>query len=399
MTKPGDLKITDVQVIVMAGNFDWPIVRIETDAGIYGYGEAFGWPSGRMIKKAILDRKLVLLGENPTEIVPLVTRLSLSPFDNVGAKAISGIEMALWDITGKVLGTPVYKLLGGRYRDKVRIYCDCHGGTAIRTLEDYSFDCPEDYTPEAFAANARRIKEMGFTLLKFDLYGAPEELVAQHGAMHSCAHINYYTEVVKTLREEIGWEVDLAIDYTGKSTADAIRILKQVEEYRLSWAEDIILFQGLNVKAMTEVTRAVVTPTLTGESLCGVMAFRALCEGQAIRLLAPDLAVVGGIHEMRKVAELANLHHILVAPHNICSPVGTMAAVHVSATIPNFVGLEYHAVGVPWWQDVVQHEGDIIDERGYIKVPDTPGIGVELNEAVVREHLAEGETYFDARSS
>ena len=390
-----DLKITDLEVLVLAGNFDWPIVRIETNAGICGYGEAFGWPTGGLIKKAILDRKPILLGEDPTEVVLLVGRLSLSPFDNVGAKAISGIEMALWDITGKALGVPVYKLFGGRYRHEVRIYCDCHGGTPIRTLEDYGYDYAENYTPEAYAANARRIKELGFTLLKFDLYGAPESLVAQHGAMYSSAHINYCTEVVKALREELGWDTDLAIDYTGKSTADAIRLLNQIEEYRLSWAEDIILYQGLNAKAMAEVTRAVKTPTLTGESLCGAVAFRALFEEQAIRIVAPDLAVVGGIHEMHKVADMADLHHIPVAPHNICSPVGTMAAVHACAAIPNFVGLEYHAVGVPWWQDVIQHDGDIIDERGYIKVPETPGTGVVLNEEVVRAHLAEGETYFD----
>jgi gluconate/galactonate dehydratase len=106
------------------------------------------------------------------------------------------------------------------------------------------------------------------------------------------------------------------------------------------------------------------------------------------------MSVVGGINEIRKVAEMANLQHILVAPHNICSPIGTMAAVHACATMPNFVGLEYHAVGVPWWQDVVYHEGNIIDGRGYIRVPNAPGIGVEPNEGVIRQHLAAGESYF-----
>jgi L-alanine-DL-glutamate epimerase-like enolase superfamily enzyme len=302
--------------------------------------------------------------------------------------------MALWDIAGKALEVPVYKLLGGRFRDEIRLYCDCHGGTPIRTRADYSYAHPENYTPEAFAANARWVKSLGFTFLKFDLYGVPKELVTQHGAMHSTAHVDYCTDVVRALREEIGWEHDLAIDYGGKNTADAIRLISEVEDQRLSWAEDIMPYNGYNAEAMREVTRAVKTPTLTGEILAPARAFHDLIAKQAIRIVAPDLSVVGGINELRKVALMADMQHILVAPHNICSPIGTMAAVHACATIPNFVGLEYHSVGVPWWQDVVQHDVDIIDGRGYVKVPEAPGLGVEPDEAVIREHLLQGETYF-----
>ena len=395
MSKPSELKITDVKVAVVAANFDWPLVKVETDAGITGYGEAFtAWPA-QLVKRAILDRKPLLVGQDPTQVVPLVERMGLKPFDENSAKAISGIEMALWDITGKVLGAPVYKLLGGRYRDEVRIYCDCHAGTPIRSLADYGYEHPEHYTPEAFAANARWIKSLGFSLLKFDLYGAPQELVAQHGAMYSTAHINYCTAVVKALREELGWERDLAIDYGDKAVSDAIRLIDQVEPYRLSWAEDIIPYNGYNADAMREVTRAVKTPTLTGELLFTALSFRNLINQQAVRIVAPDMSVVGGINEIRKVAEMANLQHMLIAPHNICSPIGTMAAVHACATMPNFVGLEYHAVGVPWWQDVIHHEGNILDGRGYIRVPDAPGIGVEPDEEVIRQHLALGETYFE----
>ena len=154
-------------------------------------------------------------------------------------------------------------------------------------------------------------------------------------------------------------------------------------------------YNGHNAEAMAEVTRAVKTPTLTGELLAPAMAFRDLIAKQAVRVVAPDMAVVGGIHEMRKVAQMADLQHILVAPHNVCSPIGTLAAVHCCAAMANFVGLEFHAVGVPWWQDVIQHEGNIIDEEGCVKVPDAPGIGAEPDEAVFREHLAEGETYFE----
>ena len=390
-----DIKITDVKVAIVAGNFTWPIVRIETDAGIVGYGECFTDTPIWDVKHAVLLRRQRLIGEDPTEVIPLTAKLGLTPFDVVGCKAISGIETALWDIAGKYYGMPVYKLLGGRFRDEVRIYCDCHGGTPIRTRADYGYEHPENYTPEAFAANARWVKSLGFSFLKFDLYGAPKELVTQHGAMYSTAHIDYCTSVVEALREAVGWDHDLAIDYGGKNTADAIRLIAEAERFRLSWAEDIMPYNGFNADAMAEVTRATKTPTLTGELLAPAMAFQPLIAKQAVRIVAPDMTVVGGINETRKVALMADMQHILCAPHNITSPIGTAAAVHCCASLPNFVGLEFHAVGVPWWQDTVYHEGDIIDGRGYIKVPEGPGLGVEPNPEVMRQHMAPGEEWFE----
>ncbi len=390
-----DIQITDVQVCVVAGNFDWLLVRIETNAGLVGYGECTGGVWAAFVKEAILQRRPLLLGQDPTEVVPLTGRLGLTPFGGTEAKAISALETALWDLAGKAAGLPLYKLLGGKFRDEVRIYCDCHAGIPIRNrFTDYSYDHPEHYTPEAFAANARWVKSLGYSLIKFDLYGAPKELVTRHGFMYSTAHIDYCTAVVRAVREEIGYEVDLAIDYGGKSVADAIRLVNEVEEYRLSWAEDIIPYNGLNADAMAEVTRSVKTPTLTGELLVTALAFRELISKQAVRIVAPDTSVLGGIHELRKVSIMAEMEHIPVAPHNVTSPIGTLAAVHACATMPNFVGLEFHGVGLPWWQDVVHHEGDIIDARGYIRVPEAPGIGVEPNEAVIRAHLKPGESYF-----
>ncbi len=390
-----DLRITDVQATIVEGNFTWPLVRITTNAGLIGYGECFTDRRAERIKYAVLERRSALVGHDPTQVLPLVGRLGLSPFDVMGAKAISGIEMALWDLAGKAVGAPIYQLLGGKQRDVIPLYCDCHAGTPICSRADYGYDHPENYTPEAFAANARWIKALGFQTLKFDLYGAPAELVPPHGAMYSTAHVDYCTHVVAALREEIGWERDLAIDYGGKNTADAIRLLTQAEPYRLAWAEDIMPYNGHNAEAMVEVTRAVKTPTLTGEFLAPAMAFRDLIAKQAARIVAPDLAVVGGVAEMLKVAHMAELQHILCAPHNVCSPIGTAASLHACAVMTNLVGLEYHAVGVPWWQDVILHEGDLIDDHGCMRVPDAPGLGVEPNEEVIRAHLMPGEAYFE----
>ena len=390
-----DLKITNVQCIILDGNFPWPLVRIDTDAGISGYGESFPTLKLDNAKGNVLDRRERMIGEDPTNVVPLVNRLGMNPFDLASVQALSGIEMALWDITGKVYGLPVWKLLGGKVRDEVRIYCDCHGGTPIRTLADYSYDHPENYTPEAFAKNAEWVKSLGFSFLKFDLYGIPPQLVPGHGAMYSTAQIDYCTSVVAALRDAVGWDHDLAIDYGGKSVADAIRIIDQVESFRLSWAEDIIAYNGYNADAMAEVTDAVKTPTLTGELIPTAVGFRDLIHKHAVRVVAPDMTVVGGLNQTLLVAEMARQENILVAPHNITTPIGTMAAVHACAAMPNFVGLEFHAVGLPWWQDLVHHEGDIIDDRGYIQVPDTPGIGVEPNKDEMLTRLMPGESYFE----
>lgn len=304
--------------------------------------------------------------------------------------------MALWDLAGKALGAPVYKLLGGKHRVRVRIYCDCHAGTPIASRADYGVEKRENYTPEAYAESARRVRRLGFDFLKFDLYPNIASLAGRPRpgeAYLDDAAVRFLASLVAGAREAVGDSIDLAVDFGGYRVSDAIRLANALEPYHLAWVEDVVP-QEYNVATFREVTRSVKTPTLTGELLYTRQGFRELIEEQAVRIVAPDLSFTGGLAEGKKIAELAELYAMHTAPHNICSPIGTMAAVHACAAMPNLLALEFHAVAVPWWDSLVKGSQPLIQD-GYIQVADRPGIGVELNEEEARRHLMPGETLFE----
>jgi len=385
------MRIVDVKAAVVEGNFDWPLIRIDTDEGVSGYGEVRDAGS----KRLALDLKPILLGQDPTNVEVVFRRIR--GFGGPGRQGggVSAVEMALWDITGKALGAPVYKLLGGEYRDRVRIYCDCHAGKPIvKASEDYRLD-EVNYTPEAYAENARRIRRLGFTFLKFDVGLGVAGLVP--GGLYdghlTDAGLRYQVSIVETLREAVGDGTELALDCGQGTVAAAIRFADAVEQFNLTWLEDLISYT--DVKGFREVTTAVKTPTLTGEDIYTREGFRELIEEHAIRIPSPDLATVGGIAETKKVAELADLHHMPVAPHFAGSPVSMMANIHAAAAISNLIALEFHAVGVPWWDSLVKGVSKPIIKDGYADVPDKPGLGIELEEEEVRKHLKDGETFFE----
>jgi L-alanine-DL-glutamate epimerase-like enolase superfamily enzyme len=390
------MKIKDVKATVLQGNFEWMLIRIDTDEGISGLGEAFAGRGSKLLKPIALGMKSILVGEDPTDVERLWRKMGPSPRSGPLNQVISGIEMALWDLTGKALGVPVYKLLGGKQRDRIRIYCDCHAGTPIASVEDYGVEKRENYTPEAYAENARRVKRLGFTFLKFDLYPNIASLGSRlrPGERYlDDAAIKFLASLVEGAREAVGDDTDLAMDFGGYAVSDAIRLANALEPYHLAWVEDVVP-QEYNVSTFLEVTRSIKTPTLTGELLYTRQGFRELIEKQAVRIVAPDLSWTGGLAEGKKIAELADLYAMHVAPHNICSPIGTMATVQACATMPNLLALEFHAVAVPWWGNLVKGTQSIIQD-GYIQVPDKPGIGVELNEEEARKHLMPGETLFE----
>lgn len=389
------MKITDLKVAVLQGNFEWMLIRIDTDEGVSGLGEAFtASRTHELFKPIVLALKRVLIGEDPTNVERLWRRMGPSPRSGPLVQVISGVEMALWDITGKAFGAPVYKLLGGKQRDRVRIYCDCHAGIPIASRADYGVEKRENYTPEAYAENARRIKSLGFTFLKFDLYPNILSLASPSSEGYlSEASIKFATNIIGNVRDAVGDGVELAVDFGGYRISDAIRLANALEPYRLAWVEDAVP-QEYNVATFLEVTHSIKTPTLTGELLYTRQGFRELIEKQAVRIVAPDLSWTGGLSEGKKIAELADLYAMYTAPHNICSPIGTMAAVHACATMPNFLALEFHAVAVPWWNSLVKGTEPII-QNGYIQVPERSGIGVELNEDEIRKHLMPGEGLFE----
>ncbi|MCS7225124.1 MAG: mandelate racemase/muconate lactonizing enzyme family protein [Armatimonadetes bacterium] len=380
------MKITDLRACSVRGNFEWILVRILTDEGIEGIGEAY-WGIG--VKDIILKMKPYLIGQNPMGLDRLVHGLyyTLSGSGSqAGAvvTAISGIEIALFDLVGKALGLPVWRLLGSKFRDDVRIYCDCHAGKKDNGQWDY--------TPEGYARRAREVQEKGFTALKFDIdvpnpYGEDYTSRSLSGRT-----IDFLTSLIAAAKEALDPSVELAVDCHWRfNTPDALRLAQALEPYELWWIEDPTPPE--NIEALATVTRSSPIPVCTGENLYTAHQFRQLIIEQACGIVAPDIPKVGGLREGQKIALLADLYYLPMAPHNVSSPVATMAAAHLMATIPHFLALEFHAIDVPWWDDVVVHDGPIIRE-GMIRVPDAPGLGLELNPDTVIAHAEDGKEFF-----
>jgi L-alanine-DL-glutamate epimerase-like enolase superfamily enzyme len=387
------VKITDIRTAVIEGNFPWVLVRVYTDEGITGLGEAY-WGAG--VAELVHKAKTVLIGENPFNVgkaVEVMIRCLSGEGSLAGATvtAISGIELALWDVVGRALNTPIYNLFGGRFRDKIRLYADCHAGA--------------DHTPESYAQRARDVVAAGFTAIKFDLDNKNPFTLDISDDIHprrhwfepfnrtiSSAERDWMVSIVAAVREAVGPEIMVAMDCHWKfAVNDAILLAQALEPYDLLWLEDPIPPE--NIEAQRHVTHSTRTPICTGENLYRKHGFRDLIEKQAARIIAPDIPKMGGLMEAKKVADHADLYYIPVAPHNVASPVGTVAAAHVCAAMNNFLVIEYHAHDVPWWSDLV--EGRPVIKKGFIHLTDdVAGHGLTLNEDVAREHLQPGTTFF-----
>ena len=396
------MKITDIKTTVVQGYIDWLLIRIDTNEGISGYGDA-PMPPGQVVDtyRAIINYTLKpkLLDQDPTNVERLYRKMGMDPRGGILTFAISSVEMALWDLAGKALNVPIYKLFGGKLRDKIRIYADCHAGKPTFSRESYDvIKHNEIFTPKAYAENAINIKKLGYTLLKFDLYPEIAILARPKGFFDgnlSESGLKYLVSLIEAVREAIGEDIELAVDFTSwggyYTVPDAIKLINALEKFNLKWVEDVV--SPNNIDALATVTGSVNVPTLAGGVLQTRMGFREIIQKQAIRIIHPDLTHCGGLSEGKKIHDMAEIYYIPVALHNICSPVGTMANVHAAATMSNFLALEIHHLAVPWWEDLVKGDKPIIKE-GYIEVPDKPGLGVELNEAEVRKHLKQGEEYF-----
>jgi gluconate/galactonate dehydratase len=380
------LKITDVRVSQDVGPFKWCFVRVDTDDGAVGYGEAPLRTSPQ--PQEVANLRAALVGRSPLSGEVLLDQA----FPQGGSGLLHGVEIALLDLSGKQLGVPVFALLGGKYRDRIRMYSDSHAGVhwdpvgfANRVQEvQTSGSALEVYSPEAYARQARETVNQGFTAVKFDIdFPTPNRFDSTDRSIGP-AELRGIVDVVAAIREAVGPDIDLAIDCHARyNTADALRIAYEVESFHLLWLEDPVPPQ--NIEAMAKVTAKARVPICTGEALVGCHGFRELVTSQAADIIQPDTPLAGGLREIKRIAELAHLYYISVGPHNMTSPVGTLAAVHLSASLPNFLALEFHCGGIPWWNDVVKTPKPVLD-RGYIQVPEAPGLGLELREEVLREH-------------
>ncbi|MBM3458060.1 MAG: galactonate dehydratase [Armatimonadetes bacterium] len=349
------MKITAIRPFLMrAVERNWLFVKVETDAGLYGWGEASLELKERTVAQALLDLEPFLLGQDPTRIEHCWQILHRHGFWRGGVvlnSALSGIDQALWDLTGKAYGVPVYKLLGGAVRDRIRLYA--HGG-------------PRDIPA---------IREAGFTAVKSGP-GVNTATLRNHAvAAGFRAH-------VEALRAAGGDDCDVMIDNHGTSTPQqAIQMLAAVEDQGLLFFEEPC--PPDNPDTIEPVARCGFrTPLATGERLYTRWGFKTILERQLVSVIQPDLCHAGGISEVRRIAAAAETYHIRVAPHNPYGPVSTVACLHLCAAIPNFFLLEYVWTNEPW-RSAVQEGEPIRNENGYLELPDRPGLGIDLKEEVI----------------
>ena len=359
------MKITDIKTfLMMAGSpalkqstswskRNWCFVKVYTDEGITGIGEGSGWP--RVVEPAINDLKPIVIGEDPMNIERiwqkmLVSTMGAGMTGTPGSGSMNAIDMALWDIKGKALNTPVWNLLGGKVRDRIRAYG--HAKTPERALE---------------------LKERGLTAVKT-------------GGVHRTV------DKVDAIRKAVGDEMDIMVDAHGPpwfTTKDAIVIGKALEPYKLLFYEDPV--PPDNIEALQRVQDNVDIPIAAGERHSHIWGVRQLIEREIVDVVQPDTGRIGGISQMMKIAAMAEAHYITVAPHSgSLGPVAEYAAIHVLAAIPNALILERVHDDVPVRYDVTLPHIETID--GHIEVPDRPGLGVDIDEDVVLAHPSKGNT-------
>jgi L-alanine-DL-glutamate epimerase-like enolase superfamily enzyme len=415
------MKITNITTAVLESNFDWTLIKMETDEGITGYGESFLGPG---LTAAIRDFSTILIGEDPTSFDRVLRRLKSSTIyasPGLTYHAIGGLETALLDIVGKKFGLPMWQLLGGKYRDAVRIYADCHAGDALESiscmlaprtphwmrtgetddghksvvsLKHHGWDASKQdhLTPESYAGRAKEMAARGFSMLKFDVDVPTPYETDEYNRDLSWPEIEYAAALVGAVREAVGPDIGLAIDcHWNYGVAAAIELARALESYHLLWLEDPI--PPDNISAFAEVQRNTKTVIATGENHFQRIDFQRLIVEGGLRLLAPDVQKIG-IWEGRKVAEVAEMHHVNLTMHNISSPIGTMAGVHLCAAVPNILALEWHAASVPFFDALVKNTSGPMIQNGKIRVPDAPGLGIELNEDVAYKYRKLEEPFF-----
>lgn len=401
------LKITCVTTAVVEANYDYTFIRVEADAdGLFGTGECFFAPGLTAIVRELTP---LLLGRDPREIGRLVQHLArktsaAGSLSGIVWNAITGIEAALHDLVGKFYGCPVYQLLGGKVRDAVRIYADCHAGdnpeswSPILTerrpawmKENTADSRDERYEPEAYARRARSVVAKGFTALKFDLDSMVVFTGDEMNRPLTDAEIERMTEAVRCTREAVGPEIDLAFDCHWRfRPSDAVRLARALEPYHLFWLEDPCPPE--NWRQTAAVRQSCGVPILTGENLILLPGFLPLLENQAVDFIAPDIQKSGGLLETKRIASLADFYGISLAPHCIASPLGLLTSAHLCAAASNFVALEFHGQEVPFWDDLL--EGPPLIQSGQVVLSEAPGIGRELNEAAARQYAKPEEPWF-----
>ena len=377
------MKITDVKTTVVNAEMrNWIFVKVVTDqAGLFGWGEAsLEWKT-RAVAGAIEDFTPMLIGEDPRNIEHIYQKLYRHSFFRmgvIGMSAISGLEQACWDIFGKSLGLPVYRLLGGEVRDKVRMYTHLGGGDMKSVYQ--TFD------PQPLIDLAHEVVARGYTALKVVFVPYSEPLMGRQ-------YVNHFSKMFEKLRIAVGDNIDIMIDFHGRtSPAMAIQYIHSIEEFSPYFCEEPVPPE--NVPALRQVREAVRVPIATGERLVSRYQFRELYEQQACHIIQPDLCHCGGLSEAKKIAAAAETYYMGVAPHNPLGPIANAVALHFALSTPNFLIQEDMLSDVPWRWDVVKH--GLKMENGYWSKTESPGLGIEVDEAAAAKHPFKQEAFATA---
>lgn len=397
-SRPSELRITDMRTATVGWEDHWhfTIVRIDTNQGLSGYGEVRDLAS----KNYALMLKSRLLGENPCNVDRLFRKIKQFGHHGRQGGGVSGVEMALMDLAGKAYGVPAYVLAGGKFRDRIRMYCDT----------------PNEPTGEAMGKKLLGRLEQGYTMLKMDLGVQPlvgvkgalswpqgmlqgdpddkmEKMLNIQTLMHPFTHvrltpkgISLLCEYAAQVRSVVGDEVPIAVDHLGHiGIDDCIRLGQALEPYNLAWLEDMLPWQFTD--SWVQLERALNTPVCTGEDIYLKEGFMPLLQARAVNIIHPDLSTSGGILETKRIGDAAQEYGISMAMHMAGTPISTMASVHCAAATENFIALEHHFSEIPYWSDFIDGVPKPIIQNGYIVVPEGPGLGFEINEEVIREHL------------
>jgi gluconate/galactonate dehydratase len=416
------LRITDVKAATIEANYQWTFVRIYAGSES-GTGEGFPAPQ---LENVVKEYAPLVIGEDASNVAKIMEKLRWasvpSGTQGINCHAFSAIEIAILDLLGKHPSLPVYELLGGKFRDDVRIYVDTHSGKALESMsrvllpitpkwmreleskdeeknnEEVESNQPvhgrttpmvftEQYSPKAYRSRAKEMKEEGFTAIKFDLdVPTPYTSRNQETGSLSNQEVKYLASLVESVRESVGEETDILFDLHWKYDASSsVRLANAIEEFGVMWLEDPVPPE--NISLLKEVTSLTRVPIASGENIYGRYQFSQILE-QGIKVLTPDAPKAGGLLESKFIAGLASMKEVIVSPHNISSPIGTIAQAHLATAIPNFGVLEFHGHGVPLWYKLTKRK---VIENGFIHMNDEPGLGVELDEKIAARYALDGK--------
>lgn len=417
-SNPSELKITDIRVTNINGApKHCPLIKIYTNQGIVGYGEIRDASSATYA----LMLKSRLVGENPCNVDKLFRRIRQFGGHSRQGGGVSGIEIALWDLAGKAWGVPLYQMLGGKFRDKVRMYCDTDVdgkhtgydmGKALQKRIDKGFtfvkmdlgielllDEPgclnaplgflEDikkYSMKAILHQKGSI-DMDMMLGKnYEIFTIPHHATGIHITQKG---MNYLENYVKEVREVIGYEVPLAIDHFGHiCLEDCIMFAKRLEKYNIAWIEDIAPWHYTN--HYVKIANSCNIPICTGEDIYLAKNFEPLMKSGGVSVVHPDVLTIGGALQMKKLGDMCDEYGVAMAIHMAESPIACMAAIHCAAAVQNVLAVEFHSSDIPWWNDLAIGIDNPLIVDGFAKVPDKPGLGIEaLNEELIAQHIHE----------